>query len=55
MTIWKDHKGRDIHIHTMSNGWLNNIRKKCKNHPKIDLIKHEIWRRKNNQPISLTK
>lgn len=45
--IWIDNKGRKIEIHTMSNRWLNNIRKKCKNHPKIQLIKDELKRRKN--------
>ena len=45
--IWKDHKGREIQIHTMTNKWLNNIRKylPLNNPTRIEIIK-EIKRRK---------
>jgi len=28
--VWIDNKGRQVEIHTMSDRWLNNIRKKFK-------------------------
>jgi len=46
MSIWKDHKGREIEIHTMSNRWLNNIRKKFHDSSDIKPILDEIKRRK---------
>jgi hypothetical protein len=33
MMNWKDNKGRSIEISSMSDGWLNNIRKKFKGSP----------------------
>ena len=44
--IWIDGKGRKIMIHTMSNRWLNNIRKYTKNKEVKDKIIKEIKRRK---------
>ena len=46
MSTWKDNKGRAIEIHTMSNRWLNNIRKKFRGDSKIKPILDEIKRRK---------
>lgn len=47
---WRDHKGRVVEIHTMSNRWLNNIRKylskEYPENPALPLIKNEIKRRK---------
>lgn len=45
---WKDSKGRDVLIHTMSNRWLNNIRKMFngKSRDKIKPIMDELKRRK---------
>jgi len=49
--VWKDHKGRIVPIHTMSNRWLNNLRKWfMKNEPdsiKLTWIKDELKRRTN--------
>ena len=44
--IWIDSKGKHIEIHTMSNNWLNNIRKKFRGEDKIKPIILEIKRRK---------
>lgn len=46
--VWIDHKGREIKIHTMSDKWLNNIRKKFRGEDryKIKLIMNEIKRRR---------
>ena len=46
--IWIDHKGREIDIKTMSDRWLNNIRKKFKGERRklIQPIMDEIKRRK---------
>ena len=46
INYWKDNKDRCIAIHTMSNKWLNNIRKKYKNED-IKPVLDEIKRRKN--------
>ena len=43
--IWIDHKGRQIEIHTMTNKWLNNIRKKFKGTDIVKPILEEIKRR----------
>ena len=43
---WIDWKGRKILIHTMQDKWLTNIKRKCKTHPRINLIKEEIKRRR---------
>jgi hypothetical protein len=45
---WTDHKGRKVLIHTMSNRWLNNIRKMYNgtSRDKIKPIMDEIKRRK---------
>lgn len=43
---WTDNKGRDVDIHTMSDRWLNNIRKKFKGTEKVKPIIAEIKRRK---------
>ena len=43
---WKDQKGREIAIHTMSDKWLNNIRKKYRDNKIADPIRNEIKRRK---------
>ena len=49
---WTDHKGRKIEISTMSDKWLNNIRKKMKNkelkQPILDEIKRRKLKRKSN-------
>lgn len=45
---WIDNKGRNILINTMSNRWLNNIRKKFKNKEKIQPILDEIKRRRKS-------
>ena len=47
--IWKDHKGREIEIHTMSNRWLNKIRKKFKGDQIIDPIIAEIKKKRSKQ------
>lgn len=44
--VWIDNKGRQIEIHTMSDRWLNNIRKKFKGTEKVKPILAEIKRRK---------
>lgn len=48
---WIDNKGRTILIYTMSNKWLNNLRKYLRvNKPDCDelkWIKEELSRRKN--------
>jgi hypothetical protein len=48
--IWVDSNGRVIIISSMSNRWLNNIRKKFngKNRDKIKPIMDEIKRRKKH-------
>ena len=43
---WTDKKGRQVEIHTMSDKWLNNIRKKFKGTDKVKPILAEINRRK---------
>ena len=43
---WIDHKGREIEISTMSDKWLNNIRKKIKDKELKQPILDEIKRRK---------
>jgi hypothetical protein len=47
---WKDQKGRKVKISTMSDKWLNNIRKKIKDkelkQPIIDEIKRRMLKRK---------
>lgn len=45
---WTDPKGRQVEIRTMSNRWLNNIRKKFKGTDKVKPIIAEIKRRKND-------
>ena len=44
--VWLDNKGRTIEIHTMSDRWLNNIRKRFKGTEKVKPILDEIKRRK---------
>lgn len=44
--IWIDGKGRKIAIYTMSNKWLNNIKKKVKDPVKVAPVLSEIERRK---------
>lgn len=44
--VWTDNKGRVVEIHTMSDRWLNNIRKKFKGTEKVKPILAEIKRRK---------
>lgn len=44
--VWLDNKGRAIEVHTMSDRWLNNIRKKFKGTEKVKPILAEIKRRK---------
>lgn len=44
---WLDRKGRRVEIHTMSNRWLNNIRKKIGNNDRTMEIIAELKRRKN--------
>lgn len=46
---WIDHKGRKILIHTMSNRWLINIKRKFKGSPIADPIIEEIKRRRNRK------
>ncbi len=43
---WVDYRGRRIEVHTMSDRWLNNIRKKFKGTKKAKTIVAEIKRRK---------
>lgn len=47
--VWKDAKGREVSIVSMSDYWLNNIRKMFigKNRDKIQPIMNEIKRRKS--------
>lgn len=49
--MWKDSKGRNIQAHTMSNRWLNNIRKKYREKTPNQII-YEIKRRKNKNSKS---
>lgn len=44
--VWIDNKGRQVEMHTMSDRWLNNIRKKFKGTEKAEPILAEIKRRK---------
>jgi hypothetical protein len=44
--IWTDNKGRNIEICTMSDRWLNNIRKKFSGTEKAKPVIDEIKRRK---------
>ena len=48
---WTDHKGRSIQIHTMSDKWLNNIRKRFSgaDRDKIQPVIDEIKRRKTKK------
>jgi len=50
--FWTDHKGRKVEISTMSDKWLNNIRKKVKDkelkQPILDEIKRRKLKRKSN-------
>ena len=50
-TFWKDSKGREIEIQTMSDKWLNNIRKKFKGTEKVKPILNEIKRRKAKRKL----
>ncbi len=45
--LWTDKKGRVIEVHTMSNRWLNNIRKKYRGADIAKPIIKELKRRKN--------
>lgn len=49
---WTDHKGQKVEISTMSDKWLNNIRKKIKDkklkQPILDEIKRRKMKRKSN-------
>ena len=49
---WIDKKGRKINISTMTDKWLNNIRKKIKDkelkQPILDEIKRRKLKRKSN-------
>jgi hypothetical protein len=49
---WTDQKGRKVEISTMSDKWLNNIRKKIKDkelkQPILDEIKRRKFKRKSN-------
>ena len=45
-SVWTDNKGRQVEIHTMSDRWLNNIRKKFKETERVEPILAEIKRRK---------
>ncbi len=52
--VWTHRNGKTVLIHTMSDGWLNNIRKYLRdndwlNHPGRDKIINEIKRRKTNR------
>lgn len=46
---WVDNKGRVVEIHTMSDKWLNNTRKKFKNTDRIKPILAEIKRRRQKR------
>ena len=50
--FWTDYKGRKVEISTMSDKWLNNIRKKVKDkklkQPILDEIKRRKLKRKSN-------
>lgn len=50
--VWTDNKGRQVEIHTMSDRWLNNIRKKFKGTEKVKPILAEIKRRKLKRDVS---
>jgi hypothetical protein len=50
--VWIDNKGRQVEIHTMSDRWLNNIRKKFKKTEKVKPILAEIKRRKLKRNVS---
>lgn len=49
LNVWLDNKGRIIEVHTMSDKWLNNIRKKLKGDDKIKPILSELKRRKQKR------
>ena len=52
MTTWTDHSGREVDVRTMSDLWLNNIRKAYsspKEREKIRPILDEIKRRKEHR------
>lgn len=51
--FWTDYKGRKVEISTMSDKWLNNIRKKIKDKDLKQPILDEIKRRKFNRNIKL--
>lgn len=44
--MWRDNKGRLIDITTMSDRWLNNIRKSVKDKSKKQAVLDELKRRK---------
>jgi hypothetical protein len=47
MSEWTDHKGRSVEVMSMTDRWLNNIRKMFRNDKsKIQPILDEIQRRK---------
>jgi hypothetical protein len=50
--VWIDNKRRQVEIHTMSDRWLNNIRKKFKKTEKVKPILAEIKRRKLKRNVS---
>lgn len=52
VAVWIDNKGRQVEIHTMSDRWLNNIRKKFKKTEKVKPILAEIKRRKLKRNVS---
>jgi hypothetical protein len=49
MNYWTDQKGRNIQICTMSDKWLNNIRKKIKDVELKKPILEEIKRRRKKR------
>jgi protein gp37 len=51
--VWVDHKGREVVINSMSDYWLNNIRKmfKGEGRQKIQPIMDEIKRRKKKRSL----
>lgn len=52
--VWSDTKGRQVTISSMSDYWLNNVRKmfKGEDRQKIQPIMDEIKRRKNIRSLS---
>ena len=55
---WVDKRGKKKLIHTLSNGYLNNIKKMFRNvssNPEVEEVLYELKRRKQKEKISQIK